>query len=615
MRLIKARPKIQLILPSYARPGDAVDAEIVLTAKRPVELRRMTCRLVGEEAVVIQQGQYGSRWARTLCAYEARLLEEQTVPEGRSKHQVRFRLPEGLPPSYNLRRGEWVSQGASVDYTVSVALDIPWWPDAEADFTLVVQSPPQQVDDEGATLHATSVEGPSGKEPHLEFSLSSRQVMGGDTLRGELALGNVDFNRYKTAILALTGYESLLRESGDRVQRVEAARYAVELDVSSATEGQAIPFGMKLPGELAPSHQSKLWALDWVFEVKIRVAWGSDLVAQVPVEVLPSGSNRRRTPRKAPPRIGGERMAAIWTAVGGELGLTFDADEAALTGSAGPVALRLRREHRGADGLFLVADLRFSSLGIGIDGGQAGSLRRVMGGGVSIGDESWDEHHYLTGRESRQVEAFARRLRPTLLPLGLADIADDRLVVERRDAGQSRAALSRFGQDVLALAQALPRARRRIPPPAAMTAARDGWSKLAEGLGGELRAGDMAIFGRYEGAPVAIATVWAPSGEAEHTSFEYRGDDLVAEKDQLVWADGRIRARGPADGDPQRLGKRARTLIERATDRSKSLTIATDRLVLWDARAPILRTEPLEQRLAQLAELAAALRGHGGPYR
>lgn len=610
VRLIKARPKIQLILPSYAYPGDGVTAEVVLDARRSVPLRQMSVRLLGEEAVVIPYGNATQRRERILCAFEARLLDNDTVPEGKSRHRVRFQIPPDLPPSYRIRTSRWANTGASVSYTVSVALDIPWWPDAEADFVLQVHERPRRVDDPGASLHATRVEGPTGKKPHLEFSLPTRYVLPGDTLRGELALGNVDFNRYKTAVLALVGYESLYRAPGQLATRDEAIRYAIELDVSAMAEGEAVPFGMKLPDHLPASFDSELWRLDWAFEVKVQIAWGNDLVAQVPVTVIPAGSNRVGSQRRAAPRIGGERLAQIWTGVGGELGLAFDAAAADLRGSVGPVEVRIRREHRGGEGLFLLGDLRYPTLGLGIDGGLSGSLRRVLGGGVLIGDDAWDELHYLTGREPAQIEAFAKALRRVLTPLRLTDVEDDMLVVERRDAGQNRAPLLRFGQDVVSLARALPAATRSIPPPALMAAGLSNWQSLAEWLGnGELRTADMAVLGRLDGAAVSVATSWGASGEPEHTSIEYRGAGIASESDAFVWADG-----GPVSGSPD-LTKGAKELLKDVLVDAKSLTVATDRIVLWDARAPIVEIEPLKTRLEQLAALAAALQGRGGPYR
>ena len=347
-----------------------------------------------------------------------------------------------------------------------------------------------------------------------------------------------------------------------------------------------------------------------MFEVKVRIAWGNDVVAQVPVTVIPSGSDRVATRRRAAPRIGGERLAQIWTAVGGELGLAFDATEADLRGSVGPVQVRIRREHRGGEGLFLLADLRYPDLGLGIDGGLAGSLRRVLGGGVAIGDDEWDQRHYLTGREPAQIQVFGKALRRALLPLRLTDIEDDRLSVERRDAGQNRAPLLRFGSDVLALARALPPATKTIPAPALMADGLPAWRQLAERLGGgELRTSDMAVFGRLDGAAVSVATTWGPGDEPEHTSIEYRGVGIASEKNAFVWAGGE-----PVSGSPD-LDEGTKKLLSDVLVDAKSLTVATDRIVLWDQRAPILEFEPLRTRLEQLAALAAALQGRGGPYR
>ena len=119
----------------------------------------------------------------------------------------------------------------------------------------------------------------------------------------------------------------------------------------------------------------------------------------------------------------------------------------------------------------------------------------------------------------------------------------------------------------------------------------------------------MAVFGRLDGAAVSVATTWGPGDEPEHTSIEYRGVGIASEKNAFVWAGGE-----PVSGSPD-LDEGTKKLLSDVLVDAKSLTVATDRIVLWDQRAPILEFEPLRTRLEQLAALAAALQGRGGPYR
>jgi len=612
--LIKTRPQIQLLLPSHAYPGDRVIATVRLDAKRQIPIESLTCELVGHEAVTVAGSSSGSSQRRSLCAFEARLLDKHTIAAGRHEHACAFELPADLPPSYQSASKLDATQ---VEYVVTVRCAIPWWPDAVKEFLLQVQLPPQTVDDAGPTIHTSRLGGPSGNEPHIEFSLIRGHHAPGETLRGELALSNVDGNRYKTATFAIAAYEQRFHHQRGRAvsakrrwgDLTEMKRYAMQIDVSQAAEGQAIPFAMKLPGHLSATHESTLWALSWMFEVKLAIGWGNELVARAPITILPRGSKRRSKQRRAIPIIGSQRLATLWTNVAHGAGLRFDGEQRRMIGELGGVSIALTREHRGADGIFLGAELSYPRLGLGLDGGLASGLRRMVGGGVSLGDAAWDKRHYLSGREPAQIEHFAAALAVYLTPLIVDDIDDEHAVVSRRGAGQSRKQLLGFATAVAALANALHAALEQVPPPAQLEGHIRPWQRLAKRMGGKLRTTDMSVRGRWQGASAEVATVWTPSGKACHTAFVIAGPDIAAESSVLAWADGYTR------GEPTRLSKGARGKLETMFPDALSITIETDEVVLWDARAPITDHAVLTSRLDQLTALAAALQGHGGPYR
>ena len=610
MRLIKTRPKISLLLPSHAYPGDRVLAEVLLDAKREAPLEVVQCTLRGTEQVLVPGNNASQRYERRLTAQSATLLKDKSIPKGRTKLSCYFDLPETLPPSHETTSGGLAAITAAVEYVVNIHCEISWWPDAKREFVLVVKQPPITVDDPGPSLHASSVSGPSGKEPHVEFSLDTSQIAAGETLRGELALSNVDYNRYKIATLALVGQEKRFRNDRALVRNDEVLRYAIQLDISKTEEGQAVPFGMKLPDDIPHTHRSVLWDLSWIFEVKLEVAWGNNLVAQVPVRVLPAGSQRKVRQRKAVPTVGSKRTAAIWQGVATAQQLDFNAQERAIEGRVDEVTIKITRAHRGADGIFLVGRLSYPSLGLSIDGGLAGSLRRIVGGGVALGVEAWDKRHYVNGREEAQVAAFAKALRKGLKHLTLADIDDEHAVFEHRDAGQTKRAIDWFATQMRLMAAAFPSALRMVPPPAVMKDAVKSWEKLAKRLGARLQPSDMSVRGRYEGAEVHIVTEWTNAGEGRRTSFRYAAPDIAAEKDALEWVDGEFTA-----GEPAELSKKAKSIIEAMTGDMMSLTVQRDVLVLWDVRAPLRDYRLLNERLEQLAALAAALHAHGGPYR
>ena len=120
----------------------------------------------------------------------------------------------------------------------------------------------------------------------------------------------------------------------------------------------------------------------------------------------------------------------------------------------------------------------------------------------------------------------------------------------------------------------------------------------------------MHVAGHFEGSEVAVTTVWTPNGDGRHTCFELTARDVAPESRCFVWADGSY-LRGAASDLP----KKARSLLDALFAHVRSLTVETDRIVLWDDRVPIVDHAPLVHRLEQLVALAAALRGSGGPYR
>jgi len=275
------------------------------------------------------------------------------------------------------------------------------------------------------------------------------------------------------------------------------------------------------------------------------------------------------------------------------------------------VTVGISRSHRGGDGVFLVAQLSYPDLGLDLDGGQKGGLRRMLGGGgVELGPQAWNRRHYLTGREEAQVAGFVTPLAELLVLHDLADIHDQALVLEVRDAGQSPKVLGTLVGAAVAIAHAIPHARAAIPPPRCMHPGLDAWKRVARRLGGELATGPMAVQGQHEGHPVRLRTSWSPSGEPTHTQVSLQAPELVREGSELTWEKD-----GFTQGEPTDLAKPVRALIQR---------IHRQRVVAGGPRGrdhpaglprPILEEDVLWGRIVELGSLASALRHGRGPYR
>lgn len=580
--MIKQRPTIQVVLPPIAQPGDALEAEVVLSVSAPVPVNRIVCALRGHERVELD----GADGQIALCNEEVVLLEEGSLPAGETRLSAVFQLPADLPPSY-----QRAASGITIGYRVHVAVDIPWWPDAEESSELCVTLPPRRAPAVGPKFHRCHRDTPSGRGSYVEIGLSSDQLVAGDAVEGELALGNVRQNHYDSARLGIASTELMFAAGAELEARGRAVR--TEFDISKLEEGQTLPFRVTLPDDLTPSFSSALCTLTWCFEATLRIDDEPALVARIPVSVLPPHSTRTPAEEAEPLLVGGERLTKIWADVAEELQMHLDAGETTLRVTVDRVDLVVRRENRGSVGRRLVAELRFPSLGV-----------------AAAFDESTWRHAKITSREPGQIEGFVAGIAPTLVGLHITACDDERLVVVRDEPGNDYAPLVEFCSDAIALAGALTPAASAITPPRCMASALDGWQSVTQRLRGELREGDMSITGRLDGAEAYIATQWQPDGAPLRTRFEYRPQSMIPESRTFACSRDRFVEDGADDFD-----MKVRARIDQLLQHAERLVVKPDRIVLMDERAPMTDAEQLLERLEELSRLAAALRGKSGPYR
>lgn len=602
MPLLKERPKVYAVFPSYAHPGDEIDAEVHVESAQDLDVRRLTCRLRGEERST--EGSANPLDRRTICLQEAVFLEGGTIPSGHSSYPMTFRVPQGVPPSHRLDRF-----GARVSYHLEASIDIPWWPDLHTRFALRVEHPPVAVQDDPPLLRASHVDGPSGTDPYVEFILSAHRVVPGGTVEGKLALGNTRHNQLESARVSLVATE-ICRGSVNR-ERMGAKAHSMTLDVGSLGDGDATPFALTVPEDIAQSFDSELWAVRWKLEIKLLETHGRHLRVSAPITVLPKGSTVLQPEDATAPMIGDGRTATIWGELATSLGLAFDRERTTMTTHRGDVTVRIFREHRGADGLCSTAELEYPGLGLGIAGGPTRDSTVDHPARVRLGDPEWDERHVIVAREHRQLrKLLTTPLSHALLPLHLSTFDDEELILYHRDPGQNHEPLHRFVHGALAVADALTAARGQIPAPASMAAMVTTWERLAERLGASLTLGDMSIRGRWEGVAMRVATLWTDDGDIVGTRLWRTDPGVVSEDQTLLWREGRLE-----HGDLARLSKPARAAFDRALTHARELEVGRDRLVVVDERGPIDDEALLIELITRLDQLAAALRGSTGPYR
>lgn len=593
--MFKVRPKIRLLAPPQLIPGQRFVAEAIVKASRPLDVRYIDMTLECTERGTLGSG--NSQYSRTASPVRLRgRVVGKTRLEGTQHFRCSFTIPGDAPPSYRGSR-------STTTYMLTVHASIPWWLDAKPSYVLNVGYPPSDLQPTPG-LYSTNPAGPKGTEPHAEVSLASTQVVSGKVLKGAVALSNISHARYHGLRLELVGLERITL--GSRSTVFEAFDYHLELPLASTREGQAIPFRMRLP-DVPPTHASRLRRLDWVLRVRAKRRLARDVVVGIPVTLLPAGSASKtlKSARAAPPALGSERIRKLWQHVASELGLRLEDD--ALHFETQDVSLRVERQHRGASGIFLVGDLRFPSLGLGLDGGVIRGFQRYFGSKERV---DWPAGHYFTGRELAQVRAFAEALLPGTIPFKVADASDEHLQCELRDSGQTYAKLLRFAYDTKSLAEEIPAARAAIVPPARFSpAVVRAWKRLAKQLGGRLELGDMSIRGSFEEHEASVVTEWSDE-DPILTRITLVPNLELTPRSQHRWnaEDGR------APGSSRKLGAKAEKLLQAL--QADALAVDVEKEALRVALpAPLSQPLTAGEWLARLVQLELTLRKRRGPYR
>gem|GEM_PF-2711077 len=634
MALLKHRPKLRLKTPRELRAGNSFQATVVIDAKREVPVDNVTISLIGKEQGRVGFGKNAVGQTVQIIKLTAELAGKTVLPAGRTELPCRFDLPVDTAPSY-------VGKLASTSYQISVRASIPWWPDAKEDFEIIILATYPTDRKETPTIFPSDTRGPQSKAGYFEASLPTLDLESGSILPISVALSNVAYNRYATLEFSLIGREHVHLErtlltrgkQGHNVLCQQKSSWSLE----EGDEGESFSFSVQIPPSLAPTFSSKLWSVHWTIGLKAVVRWGRDVNLQIPIRILPVNAESSTRQLFAPPDVGSERVNAIWQDVAAARQLTYE-DGALSTrvsdhGSGGtPIALTIKREHRGSKGIFLVGKIDYPALHLGLEVAPAGLLGNVNSQDIDffgyapneikndkpiakherIAAKNWNKAHALGGREEAQITAFFGPLAGALLPMNVARMTDDELVVEYRNSGTRRGDLNRFAQQVVALATAIPLGRANIPAPAEMQAHVPSWRSLAQKLDGVLELSRMAIRGSYQGLQVRLATHWLARNKVDCTRIELELTTAIGSDHtfDLQFSDSDT----PTEL-PSLLPGAAASAIQRLRE-MKALSLRVEQSTIHlDLPGRYSNALDLLDYLDRLVSLADALRPMGGPYR
>lgn len=605
-------------MPAELRPGGVFLCEVRLAVDRPT-------RIAGCEVVLVGREDWRSGGSVTLRQEVLRLgatvFRDRELPAGETAGRVRFRLPASAPPSYRGANGR-------IEYELQVEVSLPWWVPRRAAYPVHIDPPKLESPTLEPVRFASRAEGPLGTEPHVELSLSSGWTRVGDDVHGAFALSNTNHHRYSEVRVSLRSEESLYE--GDDVQATErGVAYGVTVSAEDASEEETIPFSFRLPEDVAPDlprarrqdGDPALIAMAWVLRLEVAIRWGKDLVLEVPFRVLPRSPRPGDAPSLAPPpTVGSDRLRGLWQKVGREHGLRYDGE--GLRGSVGKTGLVLRRERR-KDGLVVVAELTFPSLGLDLTVEPASSVRRWLGGGVRVGDPSWDREHFVRARDADQGAQLLQRVLPRLQGATLQGMSDERLGLEVADPGATTQRVRELTAAAVGLARLIEEARADLPPPTALAHALGAWRALADGLGATLETGRMGLTVELVAGPAEIRVAFDREGAPFATWFSVEPRSPIDPSYQLSWTRG-----DAATGwDLERYPAELRSALGEAAEDLDHLRVEPVRVsgridvALGAAGAPRggarREVDPGVGRrvLDRLAHLTMMLRGASGPYR
>ncbi|NVB41744.1 hypothetical protein G6O69_28175 [Pseudenhygromyxa sp. WMMC2535] len=607
MAVFKTRPRLRLLLVRPLVAGETGEFIAELECPKAVPVSAVNLTFFGD-VVWSHKGRHA--WGQRGTLARSRFIEhEQTlIPPDRARvleaglHRLRaqLRLDAASP-------GSWSGEHLGIEYGVLLHAEIPWWPDARADFSVQVLAAPRSEAEGAPKVYVSHSGGPPAKGAYVEVSLGQQLVRPGGVLRASVALGNVASCEYRKLLVSVLAHETLPAPLGGSVHFEHSiARWTVPI-APGVGELQPIPFRLLLPEGIAPGFQIYGHQMQWLLKVHAEASWMADASLRVPIEVgtLSPDASESADPEALPLAVGADRLVLIWTAVARENDLSVV--NARLRGQRGDAKIEIVRG-QSASGAQVIAHITLPSLGVG--------LTHVEIGHGLLG---LDRHVTLVARDRRQSQAIIAKLGPLLDEVQARDYAllfarDDQLRLAMPGAGLELAPLSAFARFVLRFAAAIDGAREDLPPPAVAAPLVEPWQQAARSLRGRLRLSDLDLEIEREGDRVVIACVFGPipfeaDAPLQATRLELRVEAAIPSRLHLQWSSDVALpehewplAELVAPPTWARPGAKVGLLID-----AQSVRVFLP--------APLVDPRAEFERVEQLFAIGRRLRGEQGPYR
>lgn len=593
---MRSRPSLSLFLrPDAPTPGSELIAELCLASRSDTPILGVVFRLTGTERTLIAGEVYREQHLLNRAAQTGPAL----LTCGEHRIASSFHIPETAPASYE-------SSHTSIAYQLDVQVLIPWWPDRLERYRVPLRPlPPAPAPAPTPGLFCNRPGGPQGRSLYMEASLESTRVALGGVVHGAVSLSNLESNRVRRVEVAFVVRERPLVKS--ELSTLEVARYSSVLVDGAPQESHPVRFALRVPHAAPAAFQSQLVEVYWVLEIRAVIAWGTDEVIQVPMEVhapAPVTAGSPSQPLAHLPPVGQERRALVWSMSAAQMGFDNDAERERMSGAVGPMRMSVALEQRDA-GLHRVATLAWPALGLDVHVAEKRWMDFADGLSLRLSPLSpFAKRFVVRGREQAQVLALLdEAVRDMLVGFDQVALDDEGAQLASAGAANSVDELNVFLTQALAAARALERAMGEVPPPAAMAPFCEAWREFATRVKGRFEIGRLFVHdGSFEGERVEAGTEWSEGGAPASTVLRLRLGALLERPIDL--------------NDTSTLPAVAMSSLRRLMGSTLALRVGPD-VVESVLAAPCADPRTLEPTLAAMAALARALRGVGtsGPYR
>jgi len=369
---------------------------------------------------------------------------------------------------------------------------IPWWPDRVATYRLPVAIPPEVGATPRGATRFTSGPAPKGKDLFIEASLAREDLAIGAQVEGAVSMANVAHHRIRNVQAALVEIETSRVPSSAGPS--ETRRTTWTIHEGKPQESAEIRFALKIPDAHCPDFVTPFIAVRHELRIVAQIAFGSDIHIAIPIRL-----HRPRTDvaevHATPALLGRGKRKSNWGRALSDFGSTTrvvslneETDELLLDHEGR--SIHITAEHRGNDGPFLVAEIEWPSLGMGLKVAE----RSWSDFGGKKGVEDLDQRFAIEGRDPEQVRRlFDTATARAILPFRSIGLDDTHAVAASPGSSHAVAALKEMVARAILLSDAVVRSAGFIPPPKGLTTAASRYREFALRHAARLTPGDFSV--------------------------------------------------------------------------------------------------------------------------